>query len=78
MRVILRWSRRIGIAIAGGVVLLFGVIMLPLPGPGMPIVVLGLVILSLEFEIARVLLARARAKVAAMADRVRSKVRKPL
>lgn len=48
----LRMGRRIGIAIAGGFVMLVGLVLsVPLvPGPGVAVMVLGLAILSLEFE----------------------------
>ena len=68
---ILRWGRRIGMAFAGGVVVLAGVLMMVLPGPGLLTIVLGLGILSLEFEIARVWLKRARAKLTQLTDRFR-------
>jgi hypothetical protein len=60
---VLRFGRRVGIAIAGGVVIIVGVVLsLPLvPGPGLAIVVLGLAILSLEFELPRVWLGRLKA-----------------
>lgn len=60
---VLRFGKRVGIAIAGGAVILVGVVLsLPLvPGPGLAIVVLGLAILSLEFELPRVWLGRLKA-----------------
>lgn len=41
------------VALIGGTVLLFGVAMIVLPGPGLPIIALGLAILSTEFIWAR-------------------------
>jgi uncharacterized protein (TIGR02611 family) len=61
----------------GGVVVFAGVLMMVLPGPGLLTIVLGLGILSLEFEIARVWLKRARAKLSELAARVRSRRNKP-
>jgi uncharacterized protein (TIGR02611 family) len=49
-RHVLRLGRRIAIAIGGGFVVLAGVAMLVLPGPGILTIALGLAILSLEFE----------------------------
>jgi hypothetical protein len=51
-RRVLRLGRRIGIAIAGGLLILAGVILaMPLvPGPGVAVMLLGLGVLSLEFE----------------------------
>ncbi|WP_019872734.1 PGPGW domain-containing protein [Sporichthya polymorpha] len=43
-------ARKIGIALAGGMVLAAGIVMIPLPGPGWLVVVFGLWILSFEFR----------------------------
>ncbi len=61
-RHVLRLVRRIGIAIGGGAVILAGVAMLVLPGPGILTIALGLAILSLEFEWSRVWLQRMKDK----------------
>ncbi len=60
MKHVLRLGRRIGIAIAGGTVIIAGIILaMPLvPGPGVALILLGLGILSVEFEWPRVWLAR--------------------
>lgn len=42
-------ARKIAIALAGGLVLAAGIVMIPLPGPGWLVVVFGLWILSFEF-----------------------------
>lgn len=48
---VLRLGKRIGIAIAGGVVILVGIAGLALPViPGVVLIAMGLAILSLEFE----------------------------
>jgi hypothetical protein len=49
------WRRawRAGVALAGGVVVLAGVAMLVLPGPGLLTIAAGLALLALEFESAR-------------------------
>jgi uncharacterized protein (TIGR02611 family) len=57
----------------GGVVVLAGVFMMVLPGPGLLTIVLGLGILSLEFEIARVWLQHAKARLAQLVAKVRRK-----
>lgn len=46
----LRLLRRIGIGVAGSVVLGLGVVMLVTPGPAFVVIPLGLGILALEFE----------------------------
>lgn len=45
--------KKIIVAIVGGTVLLFGIALLVLPGPGLPIVAAGLAILATEFFWAR-------------------------
>jgi hypothetical protein len=66
----MRLGRRIGIAIAGGVVIAAGVAMLALPGPGILTIVLGLAILSQEFERPRVWLARIKARGVKLKNKV--------
>jgi uncharacterized protein (TIGR02611 family) len=60
MQEVKRQSRRIGIAIVGGLVVVLGIIAIPYPGPGWLIVFAGLAILATEFAWARQLLDRAR------------------
>lgn len=57
-----RASKRIAIAIIGGIVLVIGLIAIPYPGPGWLIVFAGLGILATEFVWASRLLAFARTK----------------
>ncbi len=61
--------RKIVIAIVGGTVLLFGVIMVVTPGPGMVGIVAGLAILGTEFVFARQLLKKAKAGAQAVGTR---------
>lgn len=56
-----RWARRIAIALVGGTVMLIGVAMLVLPGPGILTIFIGLGILGAEFAWARMWLQRAKA-----------------
>lgn len=71
----LRLGRRIGIAIAGGLVVAAGLVLsMPLvPGPGILVMALGLGILSLEFERPRVWLAAIKRRLREVADKVRHK-----
>ena len=71
----MRLGRRIGIAIAGGLVVALGVLLaMPLiPGPGLLVIALGLGILSLEFERPRIWLAALKARFREVADRLRKK-----
>ncbi|HKX23801.1 MAG TPA: PGPGW domain-containing protein [Candidatus Saccharimonadales bacterium] len=45
-----RTARRVLVLIVGGLVILAGILMLVLPGPGWAAIFLGLAILSTEFE----------------------------
>jgi uncharacterized protein (TIGR02611 family) len=56
--------KKIFIALIGGTVLLIGVVMVVLPGPGLPIVAAGLAILATEFFWARRALRNAKGKAA--------------
>jgi tellurite resistance protein TerC len=56
----LRGARRIAIALIGSTILLLGVAMLILPGPGLLVIPIGLALLSTEFVWARRWLARIR------------------
>ena len=48
-----RRTRRALIAVAGGVVLIVGIVMIPYPGPGWLVVFMGLAILAQEFAWAK-------------------------
>ncbi len=56
----LKQARRVSIAVIGFTILILGVAMLVLPGPGWLIILLGLSILSVEFVWARRLMRRVR------------------
>lgn len=58
MRAVARMAKRIGILIVGTAVLLAGVAMLALPGPGVLVIIVGLAILATEFAWAERLLDR--------------------
>jgi len=50
----LKWIKRPVILVAGSIVLLVGLLILPLPGPfGTPVILLGLAVLGSEFQFAR-------------------------
>jgi len=52
--------RRMLIVVVGSTVVLFGVLLLVLPGPGILVIIVGLAILATEFAWAEALLAAAR------------------
>ncbi|MFK3979806.1 phosphatase PAP2 family protein [Micromonospora sp. NPDC050397] len=66
-----RTLRRIGIAVAGGVVILAGLLMLVLPGPGWLTIFAGLSLLGREFPWARRLADRPRRGLVRLRDRIR-------
>jgi uncharacterized protein (TIGR02611 family) len=68
MQEVKRQSKRIGTAIAGGAVVIVGIIAIPYPGPGWLIVFAGLAILATEFEWARRVLDIAKGKYAMWQD----------
>lgn len=72
----LRFSKRIGIAIGGGSLAIAGLVLaVPLvPGPGLAVLLLGLAILSLEFERPRRWLARIKAGGVAARHRLRDRL----
>lgn len=65
-----RTARRIVVLIVGSTVLLLGVAMLALPGPGVLFILTGLAILAIEFAFARRLLRKARDTATAIKNRV--------
>ncbi len=69
-----RAARRIGITIAGVIVILAGIAMLVLPGPGILTIVLGLMILGTEFEFARRSVAYIKKRTRQGIDYARSRV----
>ncbi|CAB4938605.1 MAG: hypothetical protein F2840_03720 [Actinobacteria bacterium] len=58
----IRW---IAVAVVGGATLLTGVVLLVLPGPGIPLIILGLLILASEFAWAERTLHQVRRRSAA-------------
>lgn len=59
-RTTLQHAKRVVIAIIGGTVVLFGVLLIVLPGPAFVVIPAGLAILAIEFEWSRRWLARLR------------------
>jgi uncharacterized protein (TIGR02611 family) len=72
-RFMTRNGKRIGITIAGFAVVLAGIAMLVLPGPGLLIICVGLAILSTEYVWAQRMLNTARAKAEQAKDAVLKK-----
>jgi tellurite resistance protein TerC len=72
-----RTIKRIGITLAGVIVILAGVAMLVLPGPGLLTIVLGLMILGAEFEFARRWVQRIKIRTRQAIDYARRRLRRP-
>jgi uncharacterized protein (TIGR02611 family) len=62
VRFILRNGKRIGVTIAGAVLLLAGLVMMVTPGPGLLLIVAGLAVLSTEYVWAQRMLNAAKRK----------------
>jgi uncharacterized protein (TIGR02611 family) len=41
--------RKVAVGVTGGAIVVLGLILIPLPGPGIPVVIAGIVLLSTEF-----------------------------
>ena len=70
-----RQTWRAAVALLGGAVVLAGVAMLVLPGPGILAIAVGLALLAVEFEAARDLRDRFAGWVRARAERLEAKAR---
>ena len=78
---ILRWttrySRRAAVTIGGFVVVVVGIILLPLPGPGMLVILGGLAILGTEYDWAKRALGWSKKQALDARDRIRRKPTAP-
>ncbi|HEY6909146.1 MAG TPA: PGPGW domain-containing protein [Myxococcales bacterium] len=63
--------RRIAAIAGGGILLVTGIALLVLPGPGVPLIIAGLALLSTQFQWARRLLDWMRQRLRATAARFR-------
>ncbi len=71
-----RAARRVAISIIGATVVLLGVAMLVLPGPGLLTIIGGLAILALEFAFARRWLDRIKTTTRKTVDEARRRMRR--
>jgi len=65
-----RNARKVIVAIIGGTVILIGIALLFLPGPGTPTIIAGLAILGAEFAIARLWMRRLKKQGKQLMDQV--------
>ena len=68
-----RMARRIVIGVIGGTLVLFGLVMLVTPGPGLAGIAAGLAVLALEFTWARMWLKRLRQKMSDAGNSLRGR-----
>ena len=82
LREVIGWSRRngkrIAIAVVGGILVLAGVAMIALPGPGMLTIAAGLAVLATEYLWARRALGRVRDKIRGARGKLTDRVHKRL
>ena len=62
MKRIFHHSKRVIIAVVGGLIIVLGLVMVPYPGPGWLVVFAGLAILATEFDKAQLILDKAKDK----------------
>ena len=77
MKRIAKLVRKIGITVIGFVVLAIGLILIPLPGPGILVTLAGLFILSLEFAWAEKHLDRAKNAANKVIEKAKAKRNQP-
>lgn len=66
-------TKKIIVAVIGGTVVLFGVVLLFVPGPGVVIIAAGLAVLATEFVWASRLLRRVKTEGVNLVDNIRGK-----
>lgn len=68
--------RKIIVGVVGAVVVLIGIILLAIPGPGLVTIALGLVILSTEFDWAERHLKNVKKRISSVYDKAKNKQKK--
>ena len=74
---LLRSSKRIAVLVVGSALVLGGLAMLVLPGPGIVVVIIGLAVLATEFVWAERMLDRAKEQATKVKDRASRSLRRP-
>lgn len=69
MRSSIKALRKIGVLLVGIPVLILGIILVPLPGPGLLVIIAGLLILSLEFEWAKRYVQKAKTELKKLSNK---------
>ena len=78
VKLIWRSTRRVVVTVIGATVVLLGVAMLVLPGPGIVTVLAGVAILALEFAWARRFLKKTRHTTQSMLEKLKSSKKGPV
>lgn len=73
MKIQLKLAKRLLVSLLGFPILLIGLILIPLPGPGVLVSALGLLVLSTEFDWARMGLEKAKQRIRSIAERAKQK-----
>lgn len=73
MRLVLKHVKRGIILVIGGTIILIGLAMLVLPGPGIAVLIVGLAILATEFVWAENLLSSAKGRIQNLKERRKQK-----
>ena len=73
MRKTTKLLRRIGISLIGFPLVALGIILIPLPGPGILVSLAGLFVLSFEFEWANKYLGRGKAELRKITDKAKQR-----
>lgn len=73
LRFLVRSSKRVAVSVVGGALVLVGLAMFVLPGPGILVVALGFAVLGTEYAWAAVALARTRSLAAQAAKLARDR-----
>lgn len=73
MNITYRFARRVAVAVIGGSLVVLGILLLVLPGPGLVTAAAGLAVLGLEFAWARRWLGNVRKRISDVRRRQRIK-----
>ena len=76
LRFIARSGKRIGVTVAGFLVLIAGLIMMVTPGPGTVAIIAGLAILATEYTWAEIMLDKVKTKAKQAGNAVRNRARR--
>lgn len=75
-RFLIKSSKRVAVLVVGGVLVLGGIAMLVLPGPGLLVVIAGLAVLATEFAWAATLLDKAKEQAAKAGDAAKKRLKR--